>query len=167
MACSRQSLGSFPKPCRRAAASIPRGNGIRPQSTFARGFRTRGFKTTGFGGSYPNGVPGFSTRMSTASIRHIGRNMRTACGAAINSSIISGVCKIACNWPPWPAARQPAFQTIQPNCRGQATSGFTRAGRTSAAGTRTTVRALNCLSLPAWNRATSSSIRLHTKPNLQ
>jgi len=69
----------FPKPCRRAAANTPRGNGIRPQSTFGGGFRTRGFTSgTDATGATSPGNNGRNNAGSIASARQTGRKTPAA-----------------------------------------------------------------------------------------
>ena len=73
-----QSRGTFPKPCFFAEASIPRGNGLFPQSTFGRVLRTRFFTTFATGGINTTETPGCRNRGSIPNIRHNGRKIRIA-----------------------------------------------------------------------------------------
>jgi hypothetical protein len=79
----------FKNPSRRAARIIGRDNGIRPQSTGGRLTRTR-FVTTAAAPEASTATPGRNTDVSIASIRHNGRNTRTAWGAASSNATISG-----------------------------------------------------------------------------
>jgi len=49
-------------------------------------------------------TPGRNNEVSTANIRHSGRKIRPACGAASNSSTISGCPRIVRSCEPYPAA---------------------------------------------------------------
>ena len=111
-----------------------------------------------FSGTISATVPGASGRnsdVSTASIRHSGRKIRAACGAASNSATISGRCRTNLSCSPEPATCHPPSQTSQPNFAGQirGMTGATTTGVRAA----TTTRDLQRQSFPAWNCAASRS----------
>ena len=80
------------------AYSIPQPRGTFPKpSRFARGVRTRTLATFGTGGT---STIGRKTFVSTINIRHNGRKILAACGAATSNSTISGVSSTIRSWPP-------------------------------------------------------------------
>jgi len=83
------------------AYSIPQPRGTFPKpSRFARGVRTRTLATFGTGGTSTTATPGRKTFVSTINIRHNGRKILAACGAATSNSTISGVSSTIRSWPP-------------------------------------------------------------------
>ena len=154
----------FKNPSRRAARTISRDNGIRPQSTATRGLRTRGTRTTPSPGA-TTATPGRNTDASIASIRHNGRNTRAACGAATSNATISGCASTARSCDPNPAACHEAARTSHPNDRGHNRPPCARRTATAATPSKSPARAPRRQTRPARNRPANPSIRRKISPN--